>query len=182
VWPGRVAPVNCNHFNFAAAFPASRAASFSYYYLPGEKHKEKPRARHGVHQYRILRVPIASDTTWNARENEQILITNINLAGSWLWNANARRRNVSAAACTLATFRERPQENRYFRAISISPYNDRMRRHDAQSEICSMCTTTETQNIPYDCFAIVFKILLVFRFGIKIFKNLKNLFILYKIN
>jgi len=41
-------------------------------YLPGEEHEEEPRARHSEHQYRILRVPIAGDTTWNARENEQI--------------------------------------------------------------------------------------------------------------
>jgi hypothetical protein len=41
-------------------------------YLPGEEHEEEPRARQSEHQYRILRVPIAGDTTWNARENEQI--------------------------------------------------------------------------------------------------------------
>lgn len=53
----------------------------------------------------------------------RLLITNINLAGSWLWNANTRKPNVSTAACTLATFQERPQRNRYFRAISISLYD-----------------------------------------------------------
>lgn len=53
----------------------------------------------------------------------RLLITNINLAGSWLWNANMSKPNVSTATCTLATFQERPQRNRYFRAISISLYD-----------------------------------------------------------
>lgn len=117
-WSRRASKLLHHHFNFAAAFRplyiTYPAKNIRRNHEPGTAYTSiassacrSPAIRHGMH----------------ARMS-RLLITNINLAGSWLWNANARRRNVSAAACTLATFQERPQGNRYFRAISIPPCND----------------------------------------------------------
>lgn len=175
-----VAPLNCDHFNFAAALPRVPSRRLSYITYPAKniRRNQEPGTAYTSIASSACRSP-AIRHGMHARMS-RLLITNINLAGSWLWNANARRRNVSAAACTLATFQERPQGNRYFRAISIPPCNDCVVTTTTHRvKFAKTRTETEKRLNTSDCFVIfVFKTVSVS--SMRIFKNLRDLLILYK--
>lgn len=127
-------PVNCKHLNFAVTPPLPfppplpsplissflRVSCIITYPAKNMRRNHEPGTANVSIASSACRFPAIRHGI-HARMS-RLLITNINLAGSWLWNANVRR-NVSAAACTLATFQERPQRNRYFRVSSISPYD-----------------------------------------------------------